>query len=200
MSKGAWAIVLNTERLILRPHQPDDYESWYRGFSGRLPKQHRYDPGLLDLEVCSPDWFANLCQHHQELALNDQVYIFGVFSRQTNQHLGNVDLSTIRREENQWASLGYSIHNQHWRQGYAGEAVRAALSAGFDRLKYHRIEAAINLDNRPSIALARSVGMSEECIRRGFIHEDGRWVDHVIYVAIHSDPEPATMPALLEEN
>ncbi len=111
----------------------------------------------------------------------------GSSDRQTEQHLGNIDLSTIRRGDYQWAILGYEIHNQHWKQGFGKEAVRAALIAGFETLHYHRIEAAINLENQASIALAQSVGMQRECIRRGFIYENEQWVDHLIYVALRRD-------------
>lgn len=190
----SWALTITTERLILRPQQVSDYEQWYVGFSGRLPTQHKYDPGQEDLEGCDQAWFSALCQRHQKLALSDQVYVFGVFSQKTNQHLGNIDLSTIRRADNQWAVLGYTIHNQHWRQGFGKEAVGAALISGFTHLNYHRIEAAINLDNQASIALARSVGMKEECIRRGFIYENEQWVDHRIYVAIPSDLDLSEKP------
>lgn len=199
MGETAWTLTINTERLLLRPQQPSDYEFWYSGFSGRLPKQHQYDDGLVNLEHCDYQWFVNLCQRHHQLALNDQVYVFGIFSRQTNQHLGNIDISTICREENQWANLGYGIHNQHWQQGFGKEAVRAALVAGFETLGYHRIEACINLDNQASITLAQSVGMQRECIRRGFVYENEQWVDHFIYVAIPSDlglveKQPAITP------
>lgn len=37
MSETAWNLEIATERLILRPQQPKDYEAWYAGFSGRLP-------------------------------------------------------------------------------------------------------------------------------------------------------------------
>jgi len=188
---------LTTERLILRLQQPIDYECWYTGFAGRLPSQHQYDDGLESLEHCDQEWFANLCQRHQQQALNDQLYVFGVFSRQTEQHLGNIDISTIRRGEYQWAMLGYEIHNQHWRQGFGKEAVRAALIAGFETLHYHRIEAMINLGNQVSIALAQSIGMSKECIRRRFIYENEQWVDHFIYVAIPSDLGLVEKPPLI---
>ena len=187
MSKDHWNLTLSTERLIIRPLQPSDYEAWYAGFINRLPNQRKHDAGFIDLEGCDLEWFIKLCQRHQELALTDQVYIFGIFLQKTNQHLGNIDISTIRRKENQWANLGYVIHNQHQRQGYGVEAVGKALTAGFEELNYHRIEAAINLDNEPSIALAKSVGMKKECVRLGFYYENEQWVDRFIYVAFPSD-------------
>ena len=187
ISKTSWTMTINTERLLLRPQRKSDYESWHAGFAGRLPKQHQYDAGKLDMNGCDYVWFSDLCTHHQKLASKDEVYVFGVFDRQTNRHLGNIDLSTILRHDNQWANLGYSIHNQYQRQGFGKEATQAALIAGFEQLNYHRIEAAINLDNYPSIALANSVGMKKECVRRGFFYENNRWVDHLIYAAIPID-------------
>ncbi|MFQ4138464.1 GNAT family N-acetyltransferase [Nodosilinea sp. PGN35] len=187
MGKTSWNLTLSTERLILRPQQPNAYEAWYVGFTGRLPSQHKYDEGFVNLEGCDSNWFAGLCQRHQQQAITDQSYIFAIFLQETGQHLGHVDLSTIRREENQWANLGYGIHNQYHRQGFGKEAVRAVLIAGFEELNYHRIEAAINLDNAPSIALAESIGMRKECIRCGFFYENEQWVDHLIYVAFPPD-------------
>lgn len=197
MDKISWDLTLSTERLILRPQKPNDYEAWYAGFSGRLPSQYQYDEGIVDLEGCDLDWFAALCQRHQQQAIMDRAYIFAIFLRETGQHLGHVDLSTIRREENQWANLGYGIHNQYHRQGFAKEAVYAALIAGFEELSYHRIEAAINLDNTPSIALAESVGMQKECIRCGFFYENKQWVDHLIYVAFPLDFGLAEKPPMV---
>jgi [ribosomal protein S5]-alanine N-acetyltransferase len=106
MSKDHWNVTLSTERLILRPLQPSNYEAWYAGFVNRLPNQRKYDAGFIDLDGCDLKWFTQLCQRHQELALTDQVYIFGIFLQETNQHLGNIDISTIRRKENHWANLG----------------------------------------------------------------------------------------------
>jgi len=187
MHKPAWTLAIETERLILRPQKPSDYQAWYVGFSGRLSQQSKYDEGQVNLDGCDATWFSGLCDRHQEQAISDYAYIFGAFLRQTGQHIGNIDLSTIYREEKQWANLGYGIHNQYWRQGFGKEAVKAVLIAGFENLGYHRIEAAINLDNYPSIALAQSVGLLKECVRRGFYYEDEQWVDHIIYVALPSD-------------
>ncbi|MGK7892370.1 MAG: GNAT family N-acetyltransferase [Xenococcus sp. (in: cyanobacteria)] len=172
-----WKLTITTERLILRPQKPEDYQLWYEGYASRQ----------LDMTGCDREWFIELCHKHQKLALEDRCYIFAIFCQSSERHLGNIDLSTIRREENYWANLGYSIHDPHRRKGYAKEAVKASLMEGFQRLDYHRIEAAINLDNYASIALAKSVGMKQECIRRGFYYKDNQWVDHIIYAAIPPD-------------
>ena len=181
-----WDLTISTERLILRPYVPADHAAWLDGFLQRLPKQSQYDRGQIDMSKCDAEWYRKLCQRHQQLAHEDNVYILGIFSHE-GKHIGHIDIATIRRADNQWANLGYNIHNHSWRQGYAKEAVRPALVAGFEKLGYHRIEAAINLDNEASIALAKSVGMIDEGIRRGFFYEDGGWVDHRIFGAIPGD-------------
>lgn len=198
MAETFWKLTLITERLILRPQQPGDYEHWVAGFAGRMESQHQYDDGLVRLEHCDREWFTNLCQRHQQEALSDLFFIFGIFDRYTGQHFGNVDLITIRRENYQWAVIGYEIHNQHWRKGIGKEAVLAALTAGFESLGYHRIEAIINLDNQASIALAESVGMQKECIRRGFLYENEQWLDQLIYVALPHDVNLVEKPPTVE--
>jgi [ribosomal protein S5]-alanine N-acetyltransferase len=187
VSKIARSPVIITDRLILRPQIPSDYRAWYEGYAGRLPSQSQYDEGQIDLTGCDAAWFSGLCDRHHHQAAIDYAYIFGVFTKQDNLHLGNIDLSTIQREEKQWANLGYGIHNQYWRQGFGTEAVRAVIINGFEELGYHRIEAAINLDNDRSLWLARRVGLQRECVRRGFYYENQQWVDHIIYVALPSD-------------
>ena len=104
------------------------------------------------------------------------------------------DIEIFEAARNNGEGTGYGIHHQYWRLGFGSEAVKAALIAGFEDLGYHRIEAAINLDNYSSIALAQSVGLQKECVRRGFYYENEQWVDHIIYVALPSDLGLAEKP------
>ncbi|WP_335869885.1 GNAT family N-acetyltransferase [Bacillus sp. 2205SS5-2] len=170
-----------TERLVLRPLEISDYENWYHEFESRFSSQNRHDKGKMDMSECTKEWFIQLVEKHQELAINDTAHIFGVFRKEDNKHLGMVDFSTLSRNDFQWARLGYSIHNQFWKRGYGKEAVEEALNIAFNFLNFHRIEAHINLDNIPSIKLAESVGMEFECIRKGFIFEFGEWTDNLVY-------------------
>ncbi|WP_396266097.1 GNAT family N-acetyltransferase [Halobacillus salinarum] len=170
-----------TERLILRPLQNDDYERWLEGFRDRFSSQYKYDGDSLDVNEWTQKKFDDVVTKFQALAAQDEVYVFGVFRKEDEKHIGKVELSTIIREEFQWGLLGYRIHNQFWRQGYGKEAVQAGLKIAFDDLDYHRIEAHINVDNKPSIRLAEAAGMIYECTRKGFIYEYNEWTDNLVY-------------------
>ena len=173
--------ISETERLVIRPLKKDDYKNWLNAFENRYPSQNRHDQGKIDMSECTLEWFHQLVEKHQELALTDTTYIFGVFSKSDGTHFGTIDFSTLARDDFQWGRIGYTIHNQHWKNGYGKEAVNAALTLAFKQLKFHRIEAHINIDNTPSMKLAESVGMEFECIRKGFIYEYDEWTDHLIY-------------------
>nr|WP_143781406.1 GNAT family protein [Paenibacillus amylolyticus] len=60
-------------------------------------------------------------------------------------------------------------------------SINSIQRSAFEYLKFHRIEAHINVDNTPSMKLAESVGMEFECLRKGFIHENNEWTDHLVY-------------------
>ncbi|WP_121615514.1 GNAT family N-acetyltransferase [Virgibacillus halodenitrificans] len=171
-----------TDRLIIRPLQNQDYERWMEGFRNRLPSQHKYDGNKMDMHGWTPQKFnEDVITKLQQLADRDEAYVFGVFRKSDQKHIGKVELSTIMRDEFQWGLLGYTIHNQYWRNGYGKEAVKEALSLAFKDLHFHRIEAHINIDNKPSIKLAESAGMEFECTRKGFIYEFEEWTDNLVY-------------------
>ncbi|PFG15355.1 GNAT family N-acetyltransferase [Bacillus sp. es.036] len=169
-------------RLVIRPLKMEDYQNWLREFNARRPSQHAFDPGKMDMSECTEEWFKDLVYKHQNLAISDTAHVFGVFHKADGTHIGMVDFSTLARMNFQWARIGYTIHNQYWRKGYGKEAVSAALQIAFHNLGFHRIEAHINLDNSPSTQLAQSVGMVNEGVRKGFIYENEKWTDQLVYV------------------
>lgn len=109
------------------------------------------------------------------------MYILGVFRKEDGVNLGKVELITILRMDYQWAMMGYSIHNQFWKNGYGVESVRAAASLFFSELDFHRIELHINTDNEPSQKLAERAGFTFECTREQFSFENDKWTNFHIY-------------------
>jgi|GEM_PF-6224756 len=40
---------VETDRLLLRPYQKEDYENWLHQFEQRKPSQYKHDQGKLDM-------------------------------------------------------------------------------------------------------------------------------------------------------
>jgi RimJ/RimL family protein N-acetyltransferase len=55
--------------------------------------------------------------------------------------------------------IGWRIAAEHWGRGYASEAARAALAAGFERLGLHEIVSFTSVINRRSRAVMERIGM-----------------------------------------
>jgi [ribosomal protein S5]-alanine N-acetyltransferase len=172
---------LETERLVLRPVQNEDYERWLEGFRNTLPQQYKQDGAKMDLSGWTQEKFNDVVSRHDQLSAQDEGYIFGVFRKSDLKQIGMVGIWTIMRREFQWGFLEYRIHNQYWRNGYGKEAVKEGLSFAFKDLGFHRIEAHINVGNIPSIQLAESVGLTHECKREKFSYESNEWTDALVY-------------------
>lgn len=183
---------IDTERLIIRPFENEDFNQWNEGFNNRLPSQYKYDDGLSeDSSTFTKEWFNDWIQGFNAAAEKDEMYILGVFRKEDGVNVGKVELSTIRRMNYDWAMMGYSIHNQYFRQGYGKESVLAASELFFNELNINRIELHINVDNEPSKSLALSTDFRYECTREAFSYEGGKWTDFLIYYKnrVHKEDE-----------
>ena len=84
--------------------------------------------------------------------------------------LGTVLL--FRYEEGSARSeIGYVLGREHWRHGYAREALVAVLAHAFGDMAIRRIEAQVNTANTASNALLLAIGFKHEGLLRQ------RWVD-----------------------
>ncbi len=64
-------------------------------------------------------------------AHRDEMYVLGIFRKEDGANIGKLELIKILRIDYQWAMMGYSIHNQYWKNGYGMESVKAAVSLFF---------------------------------------------------------------------
>jgi RimJ/RimL family protein N-acetyltransferase len=101
--------------------------------------------------------------------------------------VGAVDITVLHRGPLQLGNLGYRVFRPYRRRGYAKEAVSAAMHFAFERLQLNRLEAVLDRENRPSRALARTLGMTRECIRRRYYFDGGRFVDQEVWSAQRED-------------
>ena len=92
--------------------------------------------------------------------------------------VGFLNLGEIIRGSLDQAFIGYGGVAGFSGQGYMGEAMQLVLREAFTTLKLHRIEANIQPENTPSIALARAAGFELEGFSPRYLKINGRWRDH----------------------
>jgi len=125
-------------------------------------------------------------QFRRLVSLSRQPHFVGLLARRRSDGaiLGSLELSQISRGTFQSAYLGYQIGVPFARQGYMTEALRLVLDYAFRRLKLHRVEANIQPENRPSIALARRLRFRREGYSPRYLRISGRWRDHIRFAIL----------------
>ena len=172
--------------LRLRHPRWADYDAWA---SIRRRDAHALRPW-------EPEWTdAHLSRGSYRLRLNrfrkmvqgDRAYPFHVFRSDTDTLIGAANLTHVERGAAHSAKIGYWIARDHQNRGHAQAAVRALTRFAFDTLALHRVEAAVQPDNAPSIRVLERTGFLLEGRARGLLKIDGVWTDHDIYARLAND-------------
>ncbi len=102
-----------------------------------------------------------LMEQAAELAAVDPrtEFYMGITSHDNDTVIGFIRLALTGVKA---AKLGYAVHADHWRHGYASDAASTMVKFGFETLGLHRITAAIGPVNKRSIALVERIGFKYE--------------------------------------
>jgi [ribosomal protein S5]-alanine N-acetyltransferase len=118
--------------------------------------------------------------------------MYFVFDKKTDQLAGGCQLSNIRQGIAQSAaSLGYWMGQKHAGKGLMTDAVVTLVRYAFDRLAFHRIEAACLPSNVASRRVLTKAGFTAEGTARKYLRINGEWQDHLLFAIIVGDPMPA---------
>jgi ribosomal-protein-alanine N-acetyltransferase len=179
--------------VILRPPSISDYAAWAE--LRALSRSH--------LTPWEPSWsrddlsrmmFRRRLRAYARDVRDDLGYSFFIVDAASDQLVGGVTLSNVRRGASQSASLGYWIGAPYLRRGRMTDAVKTLLPFAFGALRLHRIEAATMPRNSPSICVLEACGFEREGMARGFLKINGQWEDHLLFarlVSAHDAPLPA---------
>jgi ribosomal-protein-alanine N-acetyltransferase len=93
--------------------------------------------------------------------------------------VGGVHYGSLRA-----AHIGYWIGADHAGRGIIPTAVALATDHAFASLRLHRVEIAMRPENMPSRRVAEKLGFRYEGDREAYLHIDGDWRDHRVYVLL----------------
>jgi RimJ/RimL family protein N-acetyltransferase len=147
--------------------------------SARGPAIDRFDEPVRAATETDRAKFRERVLKYKRNAKDAVHFVFGIFERRSGEFIGQIDFFLINKHL-AWANLGYNIHNQYANQGFATEAATLALRHGFEKLKFHRIEAATEVANKASQRVALKAGLLREGKRRKFFPQNGG-VDMVVF-------------------
>ena len=88
------------------------------------------------------------------------------------------------------AYLGYYAFAPFAGQGYMREGLQLTLRHAFGPLGLHRLEANIQPENRPSIALVSGAGFRLEGLSPRYLKIAGRWRDHERWAILAEEFHP----------
>jgi RimJ/RimL family protein N-acetyltransferase len=140
---------LETQRLILRPPQAEDFEAWAVFKSDEETCRH-----IGGVEARASAWrsFAAMIGvwHLKGFAM------FSVIEKETGEWVGRV--GPWQPEGWPGTEVGWSIVRDRWGRGYGPEAAGAAMDWAIDNLGWTEVIHIIDPDNANSKAVAAKLG------------------------------------------
>jgi RimJ/RimL family protein N-acetyltransferase len=141
--------IIETNRLVLRQPDLDDFERWAEMMGD--PDSARHIGGVMPKPVA---WRV-VMQVRGAWELTG-ISMFSVIEKARNLWIGRVG----PWQPYAWpgTEVGWGLHRDAWGKGYALEAAAAAMDHAFDTLGWSEAIHCINPENLRSAALARRLG------------------------------------------
>lgn len=146
-------VLIETPRLLIKAPSFEDFDA-IRELNAN-PEVMRY------IEICRPvTKVRELLQkaiHHFE----EHGFSFGtVFEKASNKIIGQAGILYLAFDDTQpEIEIGYRLHPDYWKKGYATELARALIQWGFKHLSTNKLIAVIQPENQGSRRVLERAGM-----------------------------------------
>ncbi len=175
-------VVLNTERLVLRPTCADDLGDFVRvGSSLEVARNTGTFPHPFTREFAS----ERLQKHRKSLEDGTGV-CFAIRLRSTGAGIGTTGFFGFSREHG-LAEVGYVIDPEHWGMGYATESLRAVVRHAFEDWGIRKLSACYFADNPASGRVLEKVGFVREGVRRKHLVRFGECRDDCMMALLRDE-------------
>lgn len=173
--------ILTTERLYLREIKVTDINRMFNILSREdVTKYYGLDALKNSSEV------LDVIHYFREMYETRQGIRWAMIDNETNKLIGTCGFNAYQ-ERNKRAEVGYELHPDYWRKGFATEALKALLSYGFDILQLNRIGAIVYPENLPSQKLLEKIGFTNEGLLREYLIQGSTAHDTYVYSILRSE-------------
>jgi ribosomal-protein-alanine N-acetyltransferase len=143
-------IVISGDNIFLRELNENDVSERYCEWLN--------DPEVTKYMVTRKTTMDELKQYIKKNRENKHCLFFGIFLKDTNQHIGNIKLEPINIKEKQ-AILGIMIGEKNcWKRGLGTEAVKLLINFAFTTLLLDKIELGVISEYKPAIRSFEKAG------------------------------------------
>ncbi|MCW8898752.1 MAG: GNAT family N-acetyltransferase [Flavobacteriales bacterium] len=174
-------MILETERLIIRPIKLEDKDSIFEYRSDKdIYKYLGWIPETVD------DVAAFINKVPKQINEPETWYQLVLIEKQTETLIGDLGIHFFGKE-NQQAEIGCTLNKHFQQKGYASEAIKKVIDYLFQSLNKHRVITSIDPDNKKSIRLVERMGFRKEAHFIESFYMKGKWVDDLIYAMLKKE-------------
>jgi len=182
---SSWPARLENGDLVLRPLKVRDYSSWREVRMRNQEWLAKWDATSPRPNLEPAPTFRQSTRKILQAAKTGHAMPF-VLEYKGN-FVGQLNVSDIVTGSLWSCHIGYWIDERVANRGLMTTALALVCDHLFFTKQLHRIEIAIRPENEPSNRLVQRLGFRYEGLRKSFLHIDGNWCDHNIYVLMQDE-------------
>jgi RimJ/RimL family protein N-acetyltransferase len=170
----AISLPLRTARLTLRDFVPTDFDAIH---------SYASDPEVTRYMFYEPRTAADTHAYLERMLASQReeprmIWELGAVETVHDRLVGACDLTLVNTQE---ADLGFIFWREVWGMGYATEAARALVRAGFQQFGLIRIFATCDIANHASSRVLKRAGLQREATLENHKYAKGRWWTSFLY-------------------
>ncbi|MFN7250607.1 MAG: GNAT family N-acetyltransferase [Anaerobacillus sp.] len=167
--------MLETERLVLREITEADTSGIFACFANEEVTKY-YGQETLKNEEDAKGFVTFFAQSYRD----KRGIRWGIELKDSKEFIGTVGFNALSLKHKR-AEIGYELHPNHWRKGYATEVITKILDYGFNDLGLTRIGAVVFVENVASNQLLLSLGFVKEGVLKQYMYQNDIAHDTYVY-------------------
>jgi len=171
-------------RVIIRQMKIEDSENFYAYRSD--PQVCKYQNFMVKTKAESDHFIEK--QKELPLGVPGQWLQIAIEHKLEEKLIGDCAI-LFKEDEPRIVEIGYTVHPDYQRQGYATEAVRMLMKTVFKDHNVHKILAKVDVRNPSSARVLEKIGFKQEgrFCQHFYDHQDKAWIDEIQFAYMKED-------------